>query len=111
MLDHQDGAPLELDDEAARTVFAIAQRDATDQRIRAFAWMLLTHGPPHLDFATAMIGDLAGHTSEFVRESAARGLWPYRDDPAVRAALEQTAQKDASAEVRRAARRVLQDAR
>lgn len=92
--------------EASRAVFDIG-RESNDAEIRAIAWSTLArqriHDPA---FAGTLLHDLARHGSESVREEAARALEPYLDDPAVRAALEQ-AENDPSAEVRRAARRVL----
>ncbi|HJR71058.1 MAG TPA: HEAT repeat domain-containing protein, partial [Gammaproteobacteria bacterium] len=99
--------PVELSDEAAQAVFDIGS-GAEDPLTRARAWDALAafRNP---DFVPTLLADLAGHSAENVRASAASALHPYVDDPAVRAALEQ-AQDDPLNSVRRAAQAAL-DAR
>lgn len=96
--------PLELDDETARAVFDIG-RGTEDAIIRSRAWDSLS-GFRNGDFTPTLLVDLAGHTAENVRASAASALRPYVDDPAVRAALER-ARDDPSIGVRRSAQAAL----
>jgi HEAT repeat protein len=98
------GYPVELDDEAARAVFAIG-RDADDALLRARAWDAIS-SVHNEEFAPTLLRDLADHSAENVRASAASALRPYVDDPAVRAALER-AQSDTVVSVRRAAQSAL----
>lgn len=106
LTDSLDGRafPLELDDGAARAVFAVGAGTA-DPLLRSRAWngLRLTRND---DFARTLLADLAAHPAEAVRTSAAGALRLYVDDAGVRAALER-ARGDASVNVRRAAQAAL----
>jgi len=87
--------------DVARAVFALGVA-ADDPGLRARAWGLL-EAVREPDFKAPLLEDLARHPAENVRTAAARGLIQLRDEPDVRAALEQ-ALNDSSAGVQRAAR-------
>jgi len=91
----------QFDADVARAVFALGVA-ADDPGLRARAWGLL-EAVREPEFKAPLLEDLARHPAENVRTAAARGLIQLRDEPDVRAALEQ-ALNDSSAGVRRTAR-------
>jgi HEAT repeat protein len=97
--------PMQLRDEAARAVFDIGS-GAEDPLTRARAWEgLAAFRNP--EFVPTLLADLAGHSAENVRASAAAALQPYFDDSTVRAALDQ-ARYDPLISVQRAAQAALE---
>jgi hypothetical protein len=100
------GEPVSLNEEAARAIFDMGRR-SEDSVLRSQAWYSLRRAEPNPEFAQALLADLKSHPEENVRGTAAAGLAQYTDDPAVRTSLERAMAEDASQNVRRRAREVL----
>jgi HEAT repeat protein len=99
-----DGRHVPLTDDAAQAVFDLGA-GAADAVTRASAWHLLA-AVRNPAFKPTLLEDLASHASANVRVGAAFALGHYREDPAVRAALER-ALDDPSRDVQREAREAL----
>jgi hypothetical protein len=87
-LDGRGGA-YALDEEHARIVFDVGS-GSQNPDARAYAWSALSYGGfTSPDFVPTLLQDLAENADDGVRQSAARALTDYADDPIVRARFEQ----------------------